>query len=57
MSLQKIENFKARYRGNFERYDKMKATSTKGGDVNSSILCIKACYTTVSYTHLTLPTT
>ena len=41
MTLDKTESFKARYRENFESYDKMKATSTKGGDVNSSVFCIK----------------
>ena len=41
MSLEKTESFKARYREIFERYEKMKATSTKGGDVNSSVLRIK----------------
>ena len=41
MSLEKTESFKPRYRENFERYGKMKATSTKGRDVNSSVSCIK----------------
>ena len=41
MSLEKTESFKARYREIFGKYEKMKATYTKEGDVNSSVLCIK----------------
>ena len=41
MILEKAESLKASYRENFESYDKMKAICTKGGDVNSSVLCIK----------------
>ena len=33
--------FKARYIHEFRRYEKTKGTSTKGGNVNSSVLCIK----------------
>ena len=35
MSLENTKNFKAHYRENLERYDEMKATFTKGKDVNS----------------------
>ena len=41
MSLEKTESFKARYREIFGRYEKMKATAIKGGDVNSSVFYIK----------------
>ena len=33
--------FKPRYSHKFRRYEKTKGTSTKGEDVNSSVLCIK----------------
>ena len=36
-----INVFKSYYSDKFRRYEEMKATSTKGGDVNSSVLCIK----------------